>query len=216
MDPEQYLFFQLLTSSLEPILDSATPEPKAILETTLIATLRGLQELLRREQRAAFHDHLPGLISSIEDCVAIAGIDAHSVTFHVFRKSIAELRAIVGRATGLLQQDGEPKIDAVSTQLSRPPPIPKNSSYHNTATIVTTNGTSQRPRSFPSRQKTCYWNTRDQRALGFRNADALRAAVDESVHQAPSPRMARSGYRGGDCGCQDGDGRLRYALRSLV
>lgn len=153
MDPEQYPFFQLLTSSLEPILDSATPDPKAILETTLIATLRGLRELLRREQRAAFHDHLPGLISSIENRVAIAGIDAHHVTFHVFRKSIAELRAIVGRATGLLQQDGEPKIDGVSTQLSRPPPIPETSSYHNTATVVTTNGTSQRPRSFPLRKR---------------------------------------------------------------
>lgn len=153
MDPEQYPFFQLLTSSLEPILDSATPDPKAILETTLIATLRGLQELLRREQRAAFHDHLPGLISSIENRVAIAGIDAHPVTFHVFCKSVAELFAIVGRATGLLQQDGEPKIDGVSTQLSRPPPIPETSSYHNTATVVTTNGTSQRPRSFPVRKR---------------------------------------------------------------
>lgn len=52
-------FFQMLTSSLEQNLKSATPGPKVILERTLIAMLRSLRELLTREQRAAFHDDLP-------------------------------------------------------------------------------------------------------------------------------------------------------------
>lgn len=108
-------FFQRLSSSLEENVNSATPSPKAILETTLIATLRALQELLRREQRAAFHDDLPGLINSIDNLVGVAGIDARSVAFQVLRNNIAELRGMIGRATNLLQPDGEPQVDGVST-----------------------------------------------------------------------------------------------------
>ncbi|CAD6574519.1 MAG: hypothetical protein ASARMPRED_006796 [Alectoria sarmentosa] len=108
-------FFQMLTSSLEQNLKSATPGPKVILETTLVAMLRSLRELLTREQRAAFHDDLPGLINSMENLVGVADVDAHSVASQVLRKSIAELRGIVGRANGLLLQDEEPQVDGVST-----------------------------------------------------------------------------------------------------
>ena len=107
-------FFQLFITSLEQkTLRSATPEPKSILETTLIAVLRALQELLRREQRAAFHDDLPDLITSMENLADVAGIDA--VASHVLNIGVAELRGMVGRATGLLHQDGEPQVDGVST-----------------------------------------------------------------------------------------------------
>lgn len=108
-------FFQMLTSSLEQNLKSATPGPKVILETTLIAMLRSLRELLTREQRAAFHDDLPGLINSMENLVGVANFDAPSVASQVLRNSIAELRGIVGRANGLLLQDEEPQVDGVST-----------------------------------------------------------------------------------------------------
>lgn len=108
-------FFQLLSSSLAHVLKSATPGPKTIHETTLIAMLRTLHELLKREQRAAFHDDLPGLINAMEDLVGAAGIDADSVTFQVLRKSIADLRGVVGRASGLLQQEAEQQVDGVST-----------------------------------------------------------------------------------------------------
>lgn len=110
-------FFQLLTSSLEQDLKSATSGPIAILELTLIAMTRALQELLRREQRAAFHDDLAGLINSMELLVGVAGIDAHSMAFQVLRNSIAELRGMIGRATGLLQLDEEPQVNGVSTTI---------------------------------------------------------------------------------------------------
>lgn len=107
-------FFQRLSSSLELNLNSPTPDPNAVFETTLIAMTRALRELLRREQRAAFNDDLPALIDSVEN-VAVAGIDAHAVAFQILRNGIAELRGMVGRATGLLQQDGETQVDGVST-----------------------------------------------------------------------------------------------------
>ena len=107
-------FFQLLSSSLEQNLNSATPESVTVLETTLIAMLRALRELLRREQRAAFNDDLPVLIDSVQN-VAVAGMDAHAVAFQILRNGIAELRGIMGRATGLLQEDRETQVDGVST-----------------------------------------------------------------------------------------------------
>lgn len=108
-------FLNLLSSSLEQNLKSATPGPKAILETTLIAMLRALRELLGRERRATFHADLPDLINSIENVVGIADIDANSLAFQVLGNSIAELRGIIGHATGLLRQDEEPQVDGVST-----------------------------------------------------------------------------------------------------
>lgn len=108
-------FFQLLSTSLEQDLKSAASGSKAILETTLIAMLKALQELLRREQRAAFNDDLPGLIDSMENLLDVAGIDVHSIAFQVLRKCIAELRGVIGRATGLLQHEEEPQVDGVST-----------------------------------------------------------------------------------------------------
>ena len=106
-------FFQQLSSSLER---SLTLDPTATLETTLIAMLRALQELLRREQRAAFHDDLPSLIDSIENLAD--GIEARSMAFQILRNSIAEVRGVMGRATGLLQQDEEPQVDGVSTTVA--------------------------------------------------------------------------------------------------
>ena len=108
-------FFQRLSSSLEKNLASEVLGPKAILETTLIAMLRALLEVLRREQRAAFHDDLLALIDTVENVIGGADIDVHSVAFQVLRNSIAELRGVAGRAIGLLQQDEELHVDGVST-----------------------------------------------------------------------------------------------------
>ena len=106
-------FFQRLTSSLEQTLGSTTPDLNATLEKTLMAMLRALRELLRREHRAAFHDDLPGLIDSIENLAGVG--DGHSAIFQVMRNSITELHGVIGRATGLLRQDEEPQVDGVST-----------------------------------------------------------------------------------------------------
>ena len=106
-------FFQRLSSSLERSLELPSSGPTAALEKTLIAMLRALQELLRREQRATFHDDLPELIDSIERLGS--GIDAQSITFQILLNSIAELRGVRDRASGRTQQNEEPQADGVST-----------------------------------------------------------------------------------------------------
>lgn len=108
-------FFQRLSSSLKENLASEVPDPITIFETTVIAMLRALLEVLRREQRAAFHDDLSALIDTVENVIRGADIDEHSVEFQVLRNSIAELRGVAGRATGLLQQDEELHVNGVST-----------------------------------------------------------------------------------------------------
>ena len=108
-------FFQQLSANLEQSLGLPNVGREAILETTLIAMLRALRELLRREQRVAFHDGLPDLINSMEDLAGVAGIDPQSVAFQILHNNVAELRGMVGRANGLLHQGEEPQADGVST-----------------------------------------------------------------------------------------------------
>ena len=108
-------FFQRLSSSLAENLASEVPGAITIFQTTIIAMLRALLEVLRREQRAAFHGDLSALIDTVENVIGGAGIDAHSVDFQVLRNSIGELRGVAGRATGLLQKDEESHVDGIST-----------------------------------------------------------------------------------------------------
>ena len=41
----------------------------------LIAMSTAIRELLRREQRAAFHDNLPDLVNPLENAADITGMD---------------------------------------------------------------------------------------------------------------------------------------------
>ena len=108
-------FFLRLSSSLEENLASDVPGAITIFEATLIVMLRALLEVLRREQRAAFHDDLSALIDRVENVIGGAGMDARSVEYQVLRNNIAELRGVAGRATGSLQHDEELHVDGVST-----------------------------------------------------------------------------------------------------
>lgn len=106
-------FFQRLSSCIERSLEPTASGLTATLETTLIAMLRALLELLRREQRATFHGDLPDLIDSIERLGG--GIDAQSIGSHILHNTVAELRGVVDRATGRVRQNEEPQVDGVST-----------------------------------------------------------------------------------------------------
>lgn len=112
-------FLQRLSISLfEKHLEPAIPSSMEILETTLIAMSTALRELLRREQRATFHEDLPDLVNSIENSTEAIGIDPHTVAFQVVRNSIGELRGMIARANGLLQHEEEPPVGGVSTSLA--------------------------------------------------------------------------------------------------
>ena len=109
-------FFQRLsTNLLKQHLDSITHTQTKILETTLIAMSTALRELLRREQRATFHEDLPALVNSMENVVEATGIDSLSLAFQIVRNSIGELRGMIARAKGLLQYEEEPQVGGVST-----------------------------------------------------------------------------------------------------
>lgn len=109
---------RLMVSLLEIHLRPGLPSSTAILETTLIALSIALRELLRREQRAAFHDDLPDLVNSIENITEAVGIDPDAVTFQVVRNSIGELRGMLARANGLLQHEEQTSVSGVSTSVA--------------------------------------------------------------------------------------------------
>ena len=111
-------FFQRLCDSLvEGFLEGSPSTSTAVLETTLVAMAVSLRELLRREQRATFHDDLLDLINSIESIPEATGVDPQSATFQVIRNSSEELRGMVARANGLLQDQDEQPVGGVSTSV---------------------------------------------------------------------------------------------------
>jgi len=111
-------FFQCLgTNLVESHLELNTLDSILVLETTLIAMSTALRELLRREQRATFHEDLPDLVDLVGNAVTATGIDAQSVAFQVVRNNIRGLRGMIARANGLLHQEEEPQLHGVSTSV---------------------------------------------------------------------------------------------------
>lgn len=108
-------FRRLNTSLLGQHAASITHTPGENLETALIAMSTALRELLRREHRASFNEDLPELVNTMENVVKGLGIGSHSMAFQIVNNIIGELRGMIGRAKGLLQQEEEPEIGGVST-----------------------------------------------------------------------------------------------------
>lgn len=109
-------FFRRLSAALlEQHFKEGSPHPTKTLETTLIAMSRAIRELLRREQRATFHEDLPDLINSIENVAEITGIVPTSVTFQAVRNVVGNVRGMLARAKGLLQEEEEADVGGVST-----------------------------------------------------------------------------------------------------
>ncbi|KAM5490751.1 hypothetical protein McaMca56_007903 [Microsporum canis] len=115
-------FFLRLCNNLEMAYGDSTVS-KTTTETTLIAMGIALRELLKREQRAIYHDDIPKLVDSLEKVAAVLEFDAKSSGVQV---GITELRARIGRATGLLK-DKETEVltvDGVSTTVKSSYPRP--------------------------------------------------------------------------------------------
>jgi hypothetical protein len=83
-------------------------------EGTLSAMSTAICQVLRREQRATFHDELPDLVDSLENITEITGIDKSSTAYQLIIRRIAELRAMIARAKGLLSEE-EPQQSGIST-----------------------------------------------------------------------------------------------------
>ncbi|KFG84214.1 hypothetical protein MANI_116058 [Metarhizium anisopliae] len=80
-------------------------EPHAEIETPAIALSTALRELLKREQRARLNDDLPALVDSVENLsksLAEGGLrKASALLMH----QMGEVRAVVDRARGLIDQE---------------------------------------------------------------------------------------------------------------
>jgi hypothetical protein len=107
-------FFQRLCTNLIDAYCESTVS-KTLMETTLITMLTSLHEILKREQRAAFHEDLPDLINSLQNATEAMGIDNASVVFQIIFNQSTELRAIIARANGLLADVEALNVDGIST-----------------------------------------------------------------------------------------------------
>jgi hypothetical protein len=111
-------FFKRLTIALvEAHLDSSNPISVPTLEKTLTSMSTAICEVLRREQRATFHNDLPDLIGAFENATEITGIDKTSATYQTIIRRLAELRAMIARANGLLSKGEEPQENGISTEV---------------------------------------------------------------------------------------------------
>ena len=108
-------FKHLSTNLVEAHIESSEASLVMTLKRTLIAMSTAICEVLRRERRATFHDDLPELVDSLENIPKITGIDNKSTAFQIIANRVAELRAMVARAKGLLNHNDEPRVGGVST-----------------------------------------------------------------------------------------------------
>ncbi|KAM0315567.1 hypothetical protein ACHAO8_003798 [Botrytis cinerea] len=108
-------FFQNLISNLLEIHYLSNKASTDSIERTLIAISTCLRELLRRERHALFHDDLPNVVASLENSVAIIGVDRNSAAFAIIPSRIQEIQGMIARAKGLLHQEDQQQVDGVST-----------------------------------------------------------------------------------------------------
>ncbi|KAJ4354192.1 uncharacterized protein N0V89_005926 [Didymosphaeria variabile] len=86
--------------------DVITPGIAAKAEQLVIATSLALREILRRESRARFNEHLPSLLDSIENLVQMI-CEAQSQACTIVTRHVVEMRAVVDRANRLLTQEDD-------------------------------------------------------------------------------------------------------------
>ena len=111
-------FKHLSTNLVEAHFESSKANFTITLAATLIAMSTAICEVLRREPRATFHDDLPDLVDSLGNIPEITGIDNRSTTFQIITNRVAELRAMIARAKGLLDHPEEPRVGGVSTTVA--------------------------------------------------------------------------------------------------
>jgi hypothetical protein len=107
-------FFKRLGKNLaEAHSESTAHSPTVALDMALLTMSTALCELLRREQRAAFHEDLPDLANSMESVRDLILVDKGTVAFTTVTLRIADVRAIIARANGLI--NGELSAASIST-----------------------------------------------------------------------------------------------------
>ena len=111
-------FFQHLCQIIATTLEeSAKPIRPERLESTMIALVAALSEILRREFRARYNDDLPDLLNSLE--IAAQLIDEHgsNPASGLITNRAVEFRALVARASGLLGEEAGTDFDVHPSSL---------------------------------------------------------------------------------------------------
>ncbi|KFX96758.1 hypothetical protein O988_05185 [Pseudogymnoascus sp. VKM F-3808] len=105
-------FFQRLCANLaDAYCESTLSRP--LVETTLIMMSKSVREILKREQQAAFHEELPGLISSLQALAVATGTDNKSAAFQVIVNQTGEIWAIIARANSFFAEMETPNVAGV-------------------------------------------------------------------------------------------------------
>ena len=99
-------FTRLITAMVEHHFEIDGDEAEDSGAPILVAATDALRELLRREQRALFHDDLPGLIQSITDYPRITSVEPDQMKMQKVYNSVREVQGMMDRAKGLLHPDG--------------------------------------------------------------------------------------------------------------
>lgn len=98
-------FFQSLSDSLLKERLASPDSTNQFLEETLAAMATALREVLRRAQKALFHDDLLGLVETIQRVSASFDLSKSSIAIHTVAMRVAELQRMIRRAHDLLEKD---------------------------------------------------------------------------------------------------------------
>lgn len=107
-------FFQRLSISLLKQRLESPNSSENFLEDTLAAMATALREVLRRAQKALFHDDLLALVETMQQISASFDLSENSLVVHTVAMRITELQRMIHRAHGLLEKDTNPSEDALS------------------------------------------------------------------------------------------------------
>jgi hypothetical protein len=117
-------FFQHICETLTAIRTDDKPSVSSeVLESTLVAMSMALSELLRRDARARFNDSLPTLVESLEATAQIFAPDRPSVPSTLVLNHVADVRAMIARANGVL---ASPDTHGVQPVSQSPSPYPRD------------------------------------------------------------------------------------------
>lgn len=110
-------FFQRCSKGLvNNYLEGSNSGSTVMLEKAVIALANALRELLSREQRSQFNEDLPSLLDSIENILDIAAVHTQSEAYGIVNNRLVELRGMVARANGMLQDEEELHVKGISTK----------------------------------------------------------------------------------------------------
>lgn len=101
-------FFQRLSSSLLKQRLASPNSSENFPEDTLAAMATALREVLRRAQKALFHDDLLALIETMQQISATFNLSESSLVVQTVAMRVTELQRMIRRANGLLEKDTNP------------------------------------------------------------------------------------------------------------